>query len=414
MTTGIVAEYDPFHKGHLYQLQKARELTGADNIVIVLGGDFLQRGTPSMTDKRRRARMALEAGADLVLSLPYIYSVNSAREYACGAVNILEGTGCVDHISFGCETGDPALLDDAVSVTVRDRELSPLIRKYLDQGISYPESFTRSVEELGGAEAACTLRRPNNLLACEYIRAVRVIGSSMIPVPVQRIERDDPGDHQLMQYASASTIRSRIREQGVAAVNEMVPPSTAGLLREVFADSTPSDVFGRMDRRILSLLRYRILTTDGRELRKIYSVGEGIENRLKTAAADELVSTVSDMADRVKTRRYTRARIMRMLTHILMGFQGDDFKWLRGCCCARVLAFNARGRQLLARMRKTATIPVLSNLSRIDRYDARVRRILELDIRAAGLYEMLRGGSDPTGGEISYVPYRQDSSGSIS
>lgn len=420
--TGIIAEYDPFHSGHLYQMTQARERTGADALVVVLGGDFLQRGTPSLTAKRARARMAVEAGADLVLALPYLYSVNSAREYARGAVRILAGTGCVDSLSFGCESGNLQDLQRAASVMSREDLLSPEIQKHLSCGLSYPESLTRAVEQAGGPEAAEVLRHPNNLLGCEYIRCVEEAGASMTVVPIRRAERSSEEDQTYessgkdrhpAEIVSASEIRRRIREQGTEAAEGTVPLPTMKILRQSFRDMTPKACFEKMDRRWLSLLRYRGLTSDRSELAAIYSVGEGIEKRLMEAAADTSIQSVAELADFIKTKRYTRARIMRMLIHVLMNFKAEDFELLRDTCCIRVLAFSQQGRAVLSRMKKTASVPVLSNLARTGRYDDRIRRLLELEVRAAGMYHFLQGGTDLTGGEIRYVPYRKAENGSV-
>ena len=407
ITAGIVAEYDPFHLGHAYQMEKTREITGADCVMIVLGGDFLQRGSPSFTEKRMRARMAIDAGADLVVVLPYLYSVNSAREYARGAISILAGTGCVDCISFGCESDDLNRLEHSVSVMMRERDLAPLIKENLSKGLSYPESMTRAVENLGGKDAADVLRTPNNLLACEYIRAARELRTSLRPFPVLRIRekavKESPDTET--RLLSASEIRSLAVRQGVSAVDPFVPDSTAAVLHEIYQESVPSARQQLIEKRMLSLLRYRFLTTSRSDLQEIYSAGEGIEGRLSEAAADPRICSVAELARAAGTRRYTYARLMRLLTHILMNFRAGDFQKLRGTCCARVLAFNERGRELLAGMRKKTSIPVFSNLSRLDRYDGRIREMMEWEIRAAGLYEMLLGGRDLTGGEIRYVPY---------
>ncbi len=425
-TAGIIAEYDPFHYGHLYQLQKAREMTGAEEVLVVLGSDFLQRGTPSMVDKRTRARMAVDAGADLVLSLPFIYSSNSAREYARGAVGILAGTGCVDFLSFGSETADPAVLKSVASLMNREQELSPLIRESLAKGLSHAESLTRAVETVGGKKAAELLRSPNDLLACEYIRFSEESGASFKIAPVKRTrsvrsagqkpgsnggegdagmpERTDEGP-DAASCVSASQIRSLALNGGIAAAEPFVPASSFRILEDCFGGEHPRAVIDDMDRRMIQFLRYRILTSDRKDLSAILSAGEGIEKRLMEAAADQEISSVSQLADAVKTKRYTRSRVMRLLIHVLLGLRADDYNQLKGHYYARVLAFNEKGRKLLGRMRKTASIPVLSNLARLDRYDASTRRILELDLRAAGMYAMLRGDSDLTGGEVKYVPY---------
>ncbi len=405
-TVGIVAEYDPFHLGHLYQMQQAKKRTGADTVVVVLGGDFLQRGMPSMTHKRVRARMAADNGADLVLALPYVFSVNSAREYAEGAVRILSGIGCVDYISFGCENEDLSLLNRAAAVMTKEKELSPMIKEKLASGFSYPEAMTQATASLGGEEISELLRQPNNLLGCEYLRSIIELDSPLRPVPVRRIGTvsvKETGDQTDAPILSASRIRLLMETQGIEAAESFVPIQTLENLMYYHEDRL-CGIMKKMDSYILKLLRYRLFTADRRELDSIYSVTEGFENRLTAAISDPGVRSVSSLVESAGTRRYTRARIMRMLTHILMNFKTEDFEWLRGASCARVLASSEKGRRLLARMRKTAAIPVLSNLSRLNRYDARTRRLMELDIRAAGLYEMLRGGNDFSE-EICYVPY---------
>ena len=280
-----------------------------------------------------------------------------------------------------------------------------MIKDQLAAGFSWPEAVTRAAERLGGKAISEFLRSPNNLLACEYLRAVSELRSPLKPVPVRRITTfNDAGDtdHPVL---SASQIRSLLKEQGISAAEKHVPEETSKILRNSFQKISPSEAAERMNRHMFGFLRYRLMTADHSELREVYSVGEGIENRLLSAAADPEIRSVTKLAESVSTRRYTKARIMRMLTHILMNFRKEDFEWLRGASCARVLAYSERGRKLLARMRKTASVPVLSNLAGWHQYDARTRRIIELDIRAAGLYEILQGGSDQTGGEIRYVPY---------
>lgn len=347
--------------------------------------------------------MAIEAGADLVLALPYIYSVNSAREYARGAVGILAASGAADFISFGCETDDPDLLERAAGASADEDRLSPIIKSGLAAGMSFPAAFTGAVESAYGPEVAGVLRSPNNLLACEYMNALSDLGPPMKPVPVKRAENGaaapDGG-----RYVSASEIRKIAVSEGAAAADRLLPESSARLLSGCFADTAPGQARRRAEDAAVKLLRYRAFTSDAEDIGAVYSAAEGIENRFMASVLDEKLDTPGRIADTIKTKRYTRARIMRLLTHIMMNFKSEDFEWLRGASCARVLAAGPRGREILRRMRKTSSIPVISNLSRPDRYDARVRRILELDIRASRLYDMLVGGTDPMR-EIKYVPY---------
>ncbi|MGI6205666.1 MAG: nucleotidyltransferase family protein [Anaerovoracaceae bacterium] len=400
--TGITAEYDPFHRGHLYQLRRAGELTGADGLVVVLGGDFLQRGTPCAVPKALRAKAAAEAGADLVIQLPYIYSVNSSSEYTRGAVSILEGIGCADSISFGCETDDAGLLERA-SEASEDENLSSCIKENLGEGMSYAEALTRSAEKFYGSEISDVLRRPNNLLACGYLAALREKKSGIRPVPVLRKETGEDG---AAEYASASYIRGLLSSGEIGKALELVPKASADVLRELFSDGgSAASYFETADRNMLNLLKYRVMTADRSELADIYSVTEGIEARVIEAAQRCGDGTLDDFTDAVKTKRYTRSRISRMLVHMLMNFHAGDFAYLKGVSYARVLAFSEKGRQILAHMKKTSDIPVISNLAGLSKYGGRVRKSIQLDIRAAGIYNMIHGGTDITGGEYRYVPY---------
>lgn len=184
---GIIAEYDPFHNGHLYHIKKAKEMTGADAAVIVMSGHFTQRGMPSFFSRESRTRMAVEGGADLVIELPYIYACNSSHEFAHGAVGILNGLGFVDTLVFGAETDNMNMLKQAAdAASGRDGELDASVKKWLKTGLSYPESLTRAVEETRGHDVAEILRSPNNLLAVEYLKALAEFDSAIEPAVVKR------------------------------------------------------------------------------------------------------------------------------------------------------------------------------------------------------------------------------------
>lgn len=414
--TGITAEYDPFHRGHLYQLKRAGEMTGADGTVVVLGGDFLQRGTPCTVPKALRARMAADSGADLVLQLPYIYSVNSSSEYTRGAVSILDGIGCVDCISFGCETDDTELLKRASMASSDNEKLAPHIREFLSRGMPYAEAMTLAAETVFGTEVSEVLRKPNNLLACGYMAALRELGSDIEPVPVLRMggsERgayeDDDTERKEDAYLSASSIRKLLTSGRKEDALSYLPPAAARVLVGCFPGGA-ENAAGRAreaDRNMLQLLRYRIMTAGRGDLAAVYTAAEGIEARAAASALACGVRGMDGFIGSMKTKRYTWSRISRLLVHMLMNFTSDDFAELRGVRYARVLAFSDVGREILSVMRKTSDIPVISNLAGLSKYDARVRKSLELDIRAAGLYDMIHGGEDITGGEYRFVPYRR-------
>lgn len=417
--TGITAEYDPMHNGHLYQLQTAKAQSEADCVIVVIGGDFLQRGRPGYYDKRIRAEMAVRAGADLVIQLPYIYSCSSGNEYAAGAVSILNGLGCVDFISFGCEAEHIEVLEKAAQVLPDEEPFAGYIREYQSKGLSYPESLTRVIADHAGQEAADAVRSPNNLLAVEYIRALNRSRSDIKILPVRRT----PG-MPVSNGSGRSNARADAAVSGDALRTLGTDISSAGDIRRFLrANGSPEALLGYLpdavyevmnrpdiealgpedEERMFRMLVYRILTMDMEQLSGIFTVSEGIGSRVRDAAYH--CRSLEEMTARISTRRYTRARVRRMLTHILMGFRTSEFDELRGTCYARILGLSENGRELLRSIRGTSSIPVLSNLYRMERYDEKVISCIDLDCRASDLSMMIRGRYDQIGSEKSFVPY---------
>lgn len=432
---GIIAEYDPFHNGHLYHLNKTKELTGADAAVVVMSGYFMQRGEPSFFDREARVRMAVEAGADLVLELPYIYACNSSHEFAAGAVGILDGLGCIDSLVFGAETGDMALLKraaDASSECMPGGVLSAHIKEELKKGISYAEALTRTVEKQYGSATSDALRHPNNLLGIEYIKALNAMSSAIRPLALPRLSagHDEPldisdaaaqrrcMDTDMTAIASGTAVRRAVRAGGYASASGLVPESSLDILRQLSMENHYDEElcqaplergslavrWDSMQERLFELLRYRILTSEEYELASICGFGEGIENRLKGCILQ--TSSLEELKAAVKTRRYTHARISRLLIHILINLKTEDFRRLRGVYHARVLGFSRTGSRLLREISDSAVIPVLSNLSRAGRLPEAAEEVLRYDMRASDVYAMLTGSNAPADRERRYIPYR--------
>ncbi len=413
-TIGIVAEYDPFHAGHEFHLHQARSRTGADCIIIILGSEFLQRGRPSLFSKHLRARMAIDAGADLVIQMPYIYSCSSGPDYAAGAVDLLDGLKGVEGISFGCETANLKKIEQAASASADNPELSEELKKLLAQGRSFAEAYTGAVEHCCGEDIAGFLRAPNNLLAVEYVRRLRRIGSRLYPVPVQRLvppdshrssrEGMEPGRAATL-YASASRVREFIDAGRWNEAAAMLPESTRFVIEQDAAFHELEHRRSRMEERFYELLRYRILTSSRESLAEYDSVDEGLESRILSAVSR--ANSLDEFCDHVKTKRYPLSRIRRMSVHLLMGLTRSEHDALRGVRYGRLLAFSETGRQFLKSNKKMTSMPVFGAFSGSQQYDESVRRSAALDLRAAGLYHMLEGGRDLTGGEIRAVPYQR-------
>ena len=411
--TGIIAEYDPFHNGHSYHIKKAREMTGADAIVVVMSGHFTQRGMPAFFSRDARVRMAVDGGADLVIELPYIYACNSSHEFARGAAGILNGIGCVDALVFGAETDDMDALEKAARAAAgTDDRSSAYIKEEMKNGVSYPEALTRSVEKIYGAQTAAVLREPNNLLGIEYMKALRELGSGIKPFIVGRRSAAHGESLEMLherkqeqRIASGTAVRKAVYAGGARAAEMLVPDTSFSIISgyERSSGFSFAEYRDKIKKNMFELLKYRIITSDENELAEIYGVAEGLENRLKSciSGADD----IDGLIDSVKSKRYTRARISRTLMHLLINLRTTDFETLRETYCARVLGFSPTGGKLLRLMSESSAIPVFSNLSRLDKRSPEAARVLKYDMRASDVYAMLYGSGDAPGRERRFVPY---------
>ena len=411
--TGIIAEYDPFHNGHSYHIKKAREMTGADAIVVVMSGHFTQRGMPAFFSRDARVRMAVDGGADLVIELPYIYACNSSHEFARGAAGILNGIGCVDALVFGAETDDMDTLGKAARAAAgTDDRSSAYIKEEMKNGVSYPEALTRSVEKIYGTQTAAVLREPNNLLGIEYMKALHELGSCIKPFIVGRRSAAHGESLEMLherkqerRIASGTAVRKAVYAGGARAAEMLVPDTSFSIISgyERSSGFSFAEYRDKIKKNMFELLKYRIITSDESELAEVYGVAEGLENRLKSciSGADD----IDGLIDSVKSKRYTRARISRTLMHLLINLRTTDFETLRETYCARVLGFSPTGGKLLRLMSESSAIPVFSNLSRLDKRSSEAARVLKYDMRASDVYAFLYGSGDAPGREIRFVPY---------
>lgn len=347
---GIVAEYNPMHSGHIYHLQRTREVCGADFVVAVMSGDFTQRGEPAIYDKWLRAAAAVKNGVDLVFELPFAYACNSAAYFGTGAVSILDGLGCVTHLSFGSESGEmQPLLEIAKFLAKEPKAYKNALKENLDKGHSFPKARAFALTETFGKADA--LKQPNNILGIEYLKAIIRLNSKIEPVTVVRRGQ---GHHE-----SASEIRSTI----------------------IWDESKYFD-----------MIRQAFIKSQGVSLDDILGAAEGIQNKIiKNIRSSK---DLEDLIDKVKSKRYTWTGINRLLAQTLVGFTADEFNRINGTRYGRILAFNENGARLLRRIKKTecATMPILTNINRDLHQQPGVDEALKLslskDILAADLYNL--------------------------
>ena len=387
---GITCEYNPMHDGHIYHLEESRAVSKADFVVCVMSGNFVQRGEPAVFDKWTRAAEAVRpdsegrSRADLVIELPTVYATASAELFARGALAVMKGLGCVTDISFGSESGKIEELLQAALILYQEPEAyRTALRRGLDQGMPFPAAREEALAECAGTETAKLLQEPNNILGIEYIKAL--LSMQEFDVDLHTVEREgDISSRQIREEMRKSaesketSDRSEEEEKGVA-----VFPAAFWIL-----------------------IREKILTMRAEELAQIEGVIEGMENRLKEAVRK--CETLEEFLQQVKSKRFTRTAVNRMLIHILLGYKKDlaaaaaaaagkktDESAAQANLYARVLAANANGRKLLRTIRdkELNTIPVLTNINK-QRQDAGLAEgtaaaaLLETDILASDLYNL--------------------------
>lgn len=400
---GLVVEYNPFHNGHLYHLQRSKAECGAEFAVCAMSGNFLQRGEPAVVDKWTRAAMAITGGADVVLELPVAFAAHSAEYFAAGAVGLLSAAGIVTHLSFGSESGDLTALQSLSRLLAEEPEpLATQIRKEMAAGVSYPAArakaiarYLRDTAPIAGLtpEKACEiLARPNNILSVEYLKALHATASPLRPVTVTRVKADYHNPHfGPDNIASATAIRRTLLEKdgtaeaAMTAAAPFIPPAAREILAKAFRRGRAPISWESLAPVLLAILR----RADAATLATVAGIGEGLENRLLAAARQ--AATIQEFLTAVKTKRYPWTRLQRILVHILLNYTADDAAAFRaaGPQYLRVLAFSPRGRMLLRRMREEATIPVLHRPARYFGTGTNVgERMLRLDILATDLYTL--------------------------
>lgn len=377
---GIVAEYNPFHNGHAHHIERTRSREwgcGATHVVAVMSGNFVQRGQPAMLPKPYRVRAALEGGVDLVLELPVPWAMASAEAFAFGAVSVLDALGCVDTISFGSECGQIDMLAKAADILLSPR-FSGLLRVYTDMGLSFPEARQRAVTEMAGNKTASLLETANNTLGIEYLKALRRLGSSITPFTIHRFGAGHDEQLPVGDIASASAVRRLISAGRVENAAQFLPPcSMAMVSKAIQSGHCPAEI-GRIERAILAALR--VMTRE--QLAQLPGISEGLENRLYDAVRE--AGSFDELAERVKTRRYTMTRIHRIILAGFIGIKAGLEK--QPPPYIRVLGANERGVQILRRAKSGARLPLISRVSQFETLNNDARHIFSLECTAADLY----------------------------
>lgn len=371
---GIVSEYNPFHSGHSYHIAQTRAALGTDTgIVCVMSGNFVQRGENAVFTKNARAEAAVRAGADLVLELPLPWAVSGAECFARGAVGMLGAAGAVTHLSFGSECGDLSKLTEAVELLLRP-EMDEMTREVLDSGVSYAAARQTAAGRLAGSPMTI-LSQPNNILAIEYLKAIRTQHLPLAPITVRR----EGADHDALfgaGYPSAAQLR-RMLCNG-ENVSSRIPASAYRVFERELEQGRGPVRPEALETAILS--RLRMLPPEA--YAALPDAGEGAENRLFRAAHH--AATLSGVIDDTKTKRYAYSRLRRMALGAVLGLRAGDSSGIPPYL--RVLAANGSGLGILRRMQETALLPVLTKPADVRLLDTRAQHTFALECAATDLF----------------------------
>ena len=390
---GIVAEYNPFHTGHAYQIARTRAELGEDApVVAVMSGCWVQGGRCAAADKWTRSRLALTGGVDLVLELPTVWAVSSAETFARGAVALMCRSGVVDTLCFGSETGELSSLQAAADC-LDSPDYPAQLRRALEGGASFAAARQAAVERLIGP-AGAALASPNNNLGVEYLRSLRALGSAIRPVTVRREgAAHNTWDETGEGFRSATQLRQHLARGEWEAVRPYVPAGNLPLLQ-----SAPLTDPELRERAMLACLR-KMRAEDWAKLPDA-GAGEGLPQRLERAG--QRCHSLDDFFAQAKTRRYAMARLRRMALWAFLGLTAADIPdeppYLR------VLGFNARGREVLKEMKQKAQLPILTKPAHARALDGPGRRLFELEARCTDLYGLFLPQMPPTGQEWTRGP----------
>ena len=384
---GIISEYNPFHNGHLYHLQKSLQMTHSSYSVAIISGNFTQRGSTSLVDKWVKTEIAIRNGIDLVIELPLLYSISSAENFAEGAIKILDSLKIIDYVSFGSESGDISTLNMISDILLQEPETyKNILSQELSKGLSFPKArenallmYLNNIQE-----SSNILSYPNNILGIEYLKALKKIKSSIIPVTIKRYEAGYHDTTYSGNIASGTAIRNIIKNNDWNILKKVVPENTFYTLLENVKIGHIVPDLSVFEKQIIYNLRKMSIP----EIAELPDVNEGLENAIKNAA--DSCNSIVEFLNIIKSKRYTNTRLQRILLYSLLGITKKDINLSKNVTpYIRVLGFNNNGKYLISEIAKAN--PKLEIITSVKKYMDNSKNknsiyMLEKDIWATNVY----------------------------
>lgn len=383
---GIIAEYNPFHNGHLYHLENSKKITGCDYTVAIISGNYTQRGSTSIIDKWEKTKMALSNGIDLVIELPVLYSISSAENFADGAIKILDSLKIVDYLSFGAETSNIKDFDKISNVLYNETEdFKKILSNELKTGLSFPKARGNALTKyLNDDRYLNILSSPNNILGIEYLKALKKYKSKITPICFKRIESEYNSTNFSNDIASATAIRSLIKNKSFEIIKTLVPSDTYSILIENIKNGHIVKDLNIFEKEIIYILRKMSIE----EIANLPDVSEGLEFAIKDAANS--CNNIIEFVSMVKSKRYTSTRIQRILLYALLGITKKDMEISKNTLpYIRVLGFNENGKKLVSEISKNN--PKLNVITSVKKFidsnkNKNLKLMLDKDIFATNVY----------------------------
>lgn len=385
---GIIAEYNPFHNGHLLHLTKSKEETGAEYSICIMSGNFVQRGNTSIVNKWVKTEMALKSGIDLVLELPTVYSISSAENFAEGAIKLLNSLKIVDTVSFGSENSDIDILNRISGILYEEpKQYVEFLNEELKKGLSFPKARENAVLlYLNDKKYFNILNQPNNTLAIEYLKALKKYKSHIMPIAIKREKAFYNSNCIVDEYASATAIRNMIVNNQFNDIRKVIPRLAYDLLMQEIENNQYVIDISKFEKEILYSIR-RLSTAD---LKKFPEVNEGLENSIKNAANS--CNTLAELINIIKTKRYTQTRIQRILLYILLNITKKDMYISRKTVpYARILGYSQKGKALISEIYKAN--PKIALITSVKNFfdssnNKTYKHMLNKDVLATNIYTL--------------------------
>lgn len=385
---GIIAEYNPFHNGHLLHLEKSKKICGAQYSVCIMSGNFVQRGNTSIVNKWAKAEMALKSGVDLVLELPTVYSISSAENFAEGAIKLLNSLKIVDTVSFGSENSDINVLNRISSILQEEpKQYLELLNSELKKGLSFPKARENAILlYLNDEKYLNILNQPNNTLAIEYLKALKKYKSHISPISVKREKVFYNSNCIVDEYASATAIRNMIINEQFNDIRKVVPASSYNLLMNEIEEGHLVIDISKFEKEIL----YAIRRLSADDIKNFPEVTEGLENAIKNASNS--CNNLSELINMIKSKRYTHTRIQRILLYILLNITKKDMYLSRkNIPYARILGYSPQGKELISEIYKAN--PKITLITSVKNFldssnNKTYKYMLNKDILATNIYTL--------------------------